>query len=70
MSQDLEQIKASVGSVVQEYSWRMVFAKDEDEFNELWDEMIDKAYGLGYQEFLDWTIEGVELEFQARDASK
>jgi putative aldouronate transport system substrate-binding protein len=68
MSQDLEQKKSSIGQIVKEYSWRMVFASDEKEFNTLWDEMINKAYGLGYQELLDWTIEGAELEFAARQA--
>lgn len=68
MSQDLEQKKAQIGSVVQEYSWRMVFAKDEAEFNALWEEMTDKAYGLGYQELLDWSIAETEKIFAARAA--
>ena len=67
MSQDLEQKKSTIGQVVQEYSWRMVFAADEAEFNALWDEMTEKADGLGYQELLAWTIEGAEEEFAARE---
>lgn len=68
MSQDLEQKKATIGQIVQEYSWRMAFASSEAEFDSLWSEMRDKAYGLGYQELLDWTVEGAEAEFAAREA--
>ncbi len=68
MSQDLEQKKSTIGQIVQEYSWRMVFAADEAQFNALWSEMVDKADGLGYPELLTWNIEGAEAEFAARKA--
>ena len=45
---DLQQIRNSVASVICEYSWKMIYAADEAEFNALYAEMVDKANGLGY----------------------
>ena len=45
-------VSQSVGSVVKQYSWKMIYAKSADEFNSLKDEMISKAKGLGYDKMV------------------
>ena len=63
---DLQQIRNSVASVICEYSWKMIYAADEAEFNALHAEMVDKANGLGYQTHLDYDLECIEILNAAR----
>ncbi|WP_252891628.1 hypothetical protein [Thermoclostridium stercorarium] len=46
-----------MATVIKQYSWRMMYAKDEAEFEQLLSEMTAKAKGLGYDEVLKWNIE-------------
>lgn len=66
MAPELEQKRGQVAQVIKQYSWRMIFAKDENEFNALKQEMIDKAKGLGYDEVLNWNIEQNKKVFEYR----
>ncbi len=54
MSDDLISIVSQVGDIASSYSWQMVFAADEAEFNALYEEMVTKVEGLGVQQVLDW----------------
>lgn len=49
-STDINTIKEQCKSTIVEYSWKMVFASSEDEFNSLLDEMQSTAKGLGYDQ--------------------
>ncbi len=51
---EMEQISARVGDVIKTNSWKMVFAKDQAEFDALYKEMVEKAEGMGINEFVDW----------------
>ncbi|MBN2984891.1 ABC transporter substrate-binding protein [Cohnella algarum] len=66
MSPELEQKKGQVATVIKQYSWQMIFAKNEQEFEKLKQEMIDKAKGLGYDEVLNWNIEQNKKVFEYR----
>ncbi len=44
---DMEITVTQIGEVVKKYSWQMVYAKDEAEFNSLWDTMVNQAKQLG-----------------------
>lgn len=57
MTDDMQQILARVGDIVQPLSWKMVFAKDEAEYEALKAEMIEKAKGVGIDEYVDWFKE-------------
>jgi len=46
-----------IGDVVRTNSWKMVFAKDQAEFDALWNDMVTKANGLGMQEVKDYYKE-------------
>ena len=56
------QCKASIV----DYSWKMVFASDEDEFNSLLAEMQDTLEGLDYQTVLDYDMECAKAQNDAR----
>lgn len=64
----LQQKSSQVGSVISEYSWKMVLAASEAEFEALRDEMITKAKGLGYDDVVAFGVEQVEQLFRARTA--
>ncbi|MUT66712.1 extracellular solute-binding protein [Paenibacillus sp. NEAU-GSW1] len=63
---ELEQKKGQVAQVIRQFSWKMVFAKNEAEFEKLKKEMIEKAKGLGYDEVLAWNIEQNKKVFEYR----
>jgi len=47
ISDEMEMTVSQIGEVVKKYSWQMIFAKDEDEFNKLWEKMVTESKGLG-----------------------
>ncbi|MEF2964987.1 extracellular solute-binding protein [Paenibacillus sp. M1] len=49
-----------IGKIIKEYSWKMIFAKNEDEFNRLKEEMITKSKGLGYDEAVAYEAGNAE----------
>ena len=57
MDKTVEQKKGQVSTVIRQYSWKMVFAKDQAEFDSLYAEMVTKAKDLGYDDILKWNIE-------------
>jgi hypothetical protein len=57
---DLENIMTQIGDVVKTNSWRAIFARNEAEFDALWQDAQTKAAGLGMQRLLDWTIQAWE----------
>ena len=53
VSDEINQINLRIGETVKTMSWQMVFAKDQAEFDTLWKEMVDKAYGMNAQASID-----------------
>ena len=53
-------------SVIVDSSWKMVFAKDEAEFNSLLKEMQDTVKGLGYKDVLKVDMKNAQDEANAR----
>ncbi len=51
-SSEISTLRNQVKSTIVEYSWKMVFAENETEFNSLLKEMQDTAKGLGYDKVL------------------
>ena len=47
ISDEMEMVVSQIGEVVKKYSWQMIFAKDEAEFESLWATMVSDAEGLG-----------------------
>ncbi len=66
-STDISTIKEQCKQTIVEYSWKMVFANDEDEFNSLLKEMQDTAEGLGYDDVLAVDEQNCQDHFAAID---
>lgn len=54
LTDDMEQMAARIGDVVVTNSWKMAFAKDDAEYEALKAEMIEKAEGMGINDFVEW----------------
>ncbi|MDE6608782.1 MAG: ABC transporter substrate-binding protein [Lachnospiraceae bacterium] len=66
---EITTIRSQCKSVIVDYSWRMIFAEDEEEFNFLLKEMQDTVKSLGYEQVLEADIENAEAYHTAREAS-
>ena len=53
-SDDQQIIETQIGEVVKKYSWQMVYAKDEAEFESLWQTMVNDAKGLGLDQITEY----------------
>ncbi|MNW23293.1 hypothetical protein D3C71_2253020 [compost metagenome] len=58
-----------VGEVIKEMSWKMIYAKNDSEFNSLKEEMIRKAKDLGYEECVAFEEQAANTWFEARKAA-
>lgn len=54
---DIQQKQSEIGKIIKEYSWKMIFAKTDAEFNNLKQQMVSKAKGLGYDSVVAWEID-------------
>ena len=72
-STDLQLTRAQCNSILIEGAWKCVFASDEEEFEQTWEDMKETLYGMGYQEVLDqdaaYLEEIKELYKEAAEAS-
>lgn len=64
MPDDINAIRTSVGDKYVTMSWKIIYAKDEAEFEELWKQMVDECYALGAQQVIDWATENVEANVE------
>lgn len=53
----MQQKISGIGKIIKKYSWKMIYAKDEMEYNKLREEMIAKAKGLGYDEVVQYEVD-------------
>ena len=53
-SDDLEITITQIGEIVKKYSWQMVYASDESEFESLWSEMVGQAEQLGLDQVTEY----------------
>lgn len=59
-SSEISTLRSQCKSIIQEYSWKMVFADDEAEFDELLQQLQEEAVSLGYNKVLEVDRANVE----------
>lgn len=69
-STDISVIRNQVNETVCDYSWRMIFAKDDAEFDAMWDEMTTQLDGFGFQDLVKFDMEKHQIEVDAKAAVK
>jgi multiple sugar transport system substrate-binding protein/putative aldouronate transport system substrate-binding protein len=51
---DVSILRGQCQESLQDYSWKMVFARDQASFDALWDEMAETLNGLGYEQLAEF----------------
>ncbi|MDN4477054.1 extracellular solute-binding protein [Demequina lignilytica] len=67
-SSEVETLRNQIKAIVIQYSWQMVFASDEAQFESLLKELQDTANGLGYEKVLETDMANAEMQNDARVA--
>jgi putative aldouronate transport system substrate-binding protein len=65
---DIKVIQSKMGDVVKLNSWKMIYAKDDTEFNQIKQEMIDKCKALGSD--IEFAWEKSQLASALKKAAK
>lgn len=60
LSEDINAMLGKIAPIVKEAGWKMVFAKNEAEFEKLWKDMQTKAEGLGLQQVYEAGVKAFE----------
>lgn len=68
-SSDIEALRNQVKAIIVDYSWKMVFAKNDKEFNSLLKEMQDTCNGLGYKDVVKFDLKCAQEQTAARQAA-
>ncbi len=67
-SSEIETLRNQVKAAVVQYSWQMVFAENEAQFESLKKELQETAAGLGYDEVLEFDLANAKSQDDARVA--
>ena len=68
-STDIGLIRSQCGQLVKNTSWQMVFAKDQAEFDAMWQDLKVQLDGFGYQELVAFDMEKYQPLVDARLAA-
>jgi len=66
---DISVIRNQSNDTVCDYSWRMIFAKDDAEFDSMWDEMSTLLDGFGFTDLVKFDTEKHTIELNAKNAA-
>ncbi len=66
---DISVIRNSVNQAVCDASWRMIFAKDDAEFDKMWDAMTKEVKGFGFDELYKFDTAKHQIEVDAKIAA-
>ncbi|WP_341996416.1 ABC transporter substrate-binding protein [Microbacterium sp. LWH7-1.2] len=65
---EIETLRNQIKEIIKQYSWQMVFAENEAQFESLRDELIETANGLGFEQVLEFDMANAKLQNDAREA--
>lgn len=63
---DISVIRNSVNQAVCDASWRMIFAKDDAEFDKMWEAMTSEVKGFGFDDLYKFDTEKHQIEVDAK----
>ncbi|MBP5454192.1 MAG: sugar ABC transporter substrate-binding protein, partial [Lachnospiraceae bacterium] len=67
---DITVIRNQVGQEVKDWSWKMIFAKDDAEFDSMWDTMTTNLDSLGFEQLYKFDVDKYTIELEAMQAAK
>ncbi|BCJ94203.1 hypothetical protein acsn021_17720 [Anaerocolumna cellulosilytica] len=66
---DIALIRSQCATIICDTSWRMVFAKDEEDFKAMWEEMKIQLEGLDWNQLVEFDKSKFEKVLEAREAA-
>ena len=66
---DIASLRVDVNKQLCQSTWQLIFAEDDDEFEALWDKMIEKLDGFGYKELYEFDCANYQPEVDAKIAA-
>lgn len=67
---DISVIRNQCNDTVCDYSWRMIYATSDAEFDAMWDDMTKELNGFGFEDLMKFDIEKHTIELNAKKAVK
>lgn len=64
---ELSTIRVQCAAAINEYSWKMVFASDEREFNSLYSDLLSRTTALGYSQIYEYDLTNAKDEADAKN---
>lgn len=58
----------AIRDTVVEASWKMVYAKTDEEFDTIWDQMIKDCIDLGAEDIVSWRLDELDKAMATRDS--
>ena len=63
---DIALIRSQCGDLVSDTSWKMVYASDDAQFEQMWDDMTKQLEGLGWDQLVEYDTEKYQPLLDAR----
>lgn len=67
---DIALIRNQCGAILEDYTWKMIFAKDQANFDAMWTEMSSQMDGLGFQQLVEYDKQKHQVEIDAKKEAK
>ena len=67
---DIAVVRNQCNELVCDYSWKMIFASDDAQFDSMWDEMTATLEGNGFKDLCDFDTEKHTIELNAKNQYK
>lgn len=64
---ELSTIRVQCAAAITEYSWKMVFATDDSEFNSLYSDLLNRTTALGYSQIYEYDLTNAKYEAEAKN---
>ena len=68
-SNDIASIRVDVNKQLCTYTWQLIFCETDDDFEALWDKMVEKLDGFGYKELYAYDCGIYQAEVDAKIAA-
>ena len=65
---DIAALRVDVNTQLCAYTWNLIFCETDDEFEAMWDEMIEQLNGFGYEQLYAFDCETYQPEVDAKAA--
>ena len=66
---DIALIRGQCGTIIKDYSWRLIFARNDAEFNALWADMKRQMTGLGWNDLVAFDTKKYQKVVDMRNAA-